>query len=206
MEIIWLGHACFVLESDGCRAVLDPYSFECYPPLSIEAHEVFCSHGHRDHNYTDGVRLLAPRKSAFTVTKIETFHDDAQGTLRGMNTMHLLEAEGLRVLHCGDLGHPLDAAQLAQVGRCDALLIPVGGYYTIDAKAAKTLTDALGARVVVPMHYRHGEYGLREVGGVEDFLALYDADEVTHLSQNRFTLTHETPHGVVVPQYKGASL
>ena len=33
MNIIWLGHSCFVAESAGWRVVLDPYYVETYPCL-----------------------------------------------------------------------------------------------------------------------------------------------------------------------------
>lgn len=54
MNIIWLGHSCFVVESAGWRVVLDPYYVETYPALHIEADEALCSHGHRDHAFFGG--------------------------------------------------------------------------------------------------------------------------------------------------------
>ena len=39
MKLTWLGHACFLLEEDGYRIVLDPYTGVAgYPPLHIQAH------------------------------------------------------------------------------------------------------------------------------------------------------------------------
>ena len=35
MNIIWLGHSCFVAESAGWRVVLDPYYVETYPARQI---------------------------------------------------------------------------------------------------------------------------------------------------------------------------
>ena len=62
MKLTWLGHACFLLEEDGYRIVLDPYTGVAgYPPLHIQAHAVFCSHGHFDHHATDCVELLPER-------------------------------------------------------------------------------------------------------------------------------------------------
>ena len=203
MEIIWLGHACFALESAGYRVVIDPYTMEHYPPLHTRADAVFCSHGHYDHNYVQAVELTDGRESPFTVETVATFHDEQGGALRGANTMHILRAEGLTVVHCGDLGHYPTAEQLAAIRGADALLIPVGGFFTIDAATARRVADAAGARVVVPMHYRHGAYGLRQVGPVEDFLRLYPSERVTLLQSNRFTLTADAPEGVVVPQFAG---
>lgn len=62
MNIIWLGHSCFVVESAGWRVVLDPYYVETYPALHIEADEALCSHGHRDHAFLEAVTLSGPRQ------------------------------------------------------------------------------------------------------------------------------------------------
>ena len=105
------------------------------------------------------------------------------------------------LVHCGDLGHYPNDEQLAAISGADALLIPVGGFYTIDAAMAKRVADAANPRVIVPMHYRHDPYGLRPIGTVEEFLKLYPAARVHHLNGNRFTLTAAEPSGVVVPRY-----
>ena len=114
MKLTWLGHACFLLEEDGYRIVLDPYTGVAgYPPLHIQAHAVFCSHGHFDHHATDCVELLPERESPFTVREVETFHDDRGGALRGTNTVRIFTAGGLSVAHLGDLGHQLTVEQAA---------------------------------------------------------------------------------------------
>jgi len=200
MRIIWNGHACFTLESGDYRLVLDPYTLEVYPPLSVTANEALCSHGHRDHNHVEAVTFREGGKSPFSVQKMAVFHDGEKGALRGENTVHIIDGEGLRIVHCGDLGHLLSEEQLAQIGKVDLLLIPVGGYYTIDAKEAKATVAAIAPRIVVPMHYRHGEFGLRPVGEVEDFLALCEQESVRRLDTNEFTLTAELS-GVIVPKF-----
>ena len=201
MEITWLGHACFALESGGCRVVLDPYTMEGYPPLHTFGDVVLCSHGHADHNYVQAVQLSTNKNDKFTIETVATFHDEKGGALRGNNTMHILRAEGLTVVHCGDLGHFPTDAQLAAIMGADALLIPVGGYYTIDAATEKRVADAAKPRVIVPMHYRHDPYGLREVGTLEAFLNLYHNEQVHYMTSNHFTLTHAAPAGVVVPRF-----
>ena len=201
MKLTWLGHACFLLEADGYRIVTDPYTgVPGYPPLSVSAHAVFCSHGHFDHNAVDRVTLLPHQDSPFTVREIASFHDDRGGTLRGGNTIRVFTADGISVAHLGDLGHPLSAEQLAAIGPVDAALVPVGGVYTLDATGAKSVCDALKPRCVLPMHYRHAPYGLAEVGGVEPFLALWPQAEVHRLSGLAIELT-KTVSGVLIPQF-----
>lgn len=203
MNITWLGHSCFLIESEGWRVVLDPYYVETYSALHVEADEALCSHGHRDHAFLEAVTLSGRDKteSPFTIETVSMFHDDKQGSLRGENTIHILRAEGLMVVHCGDLGHELSDEQLAAVRGCDALLIPVGGYYTIDAKTAKKVADAVAPRVIVPMHYRFGAHGYPEIGTLDEFLPLYEAKDIHKLAVNSFELTMAAPAGVIVPQF-----
>ena len=201
MKLTWLGHSCFVLEQDGYRVVFDPYFVESYPELRVSAHEALCSHGHRDHSFTEAVTLLRDgKKSPFTVETVDTFHDEKQGTLRGGNKMHIVRADGLTVVHAGDLGHELNEAQLAAVKGCDVLLLPVGGFFTIDAPTAKKIADAISPRVIVPMHYRFGAHGYDVIGTVDAFTKLYDS--VQYLDSDTFELTAVSPHGVVVPKFR----
>ena len=154
MRITWLGHACFLLEEDGYRIVTDPYTgVEGYPPLEAEAHAVYCSHHHFDHDAVDCVKLLPARESPFHVREIQAFHDDQKGALRGPNTIRVFTAGGVSVVHLGDLGHALTAEQLAAIGPVDGVLVPVGGVYTVDAQGAKAACDAIGPKWIVPMHY-----------------------------------------------------
>lgn len=201
MTITWLGHSCFAVESGGYTLVLDPYFVPNYPALHTSANEVLCSHGHRDHAFTEAVTLREGGASPFTVERIAAFHDEVQGAKRGENSIHSLSAEGLRIVHLGDLGHELTDEQLAPLRGCDLLLIPVGGYYTIDAATAKRVADAIGARVTVPMHYRHGAYGYAEIATLDDFLALCPAETVQRLDGNSFALTSDAPRGVLVPRF-----
>ena len=202
MKLTWLGHACFLLEQDGYRLVTDPYAgVEGYPPLAVEAHEVFCSHGHFDHNAVEQVALLPPAESPFAIREVSTFHDDQGGALRGDNTIRVFIAGGVSVAHLGDLGHPLTAEQLAAIGKVDGVLVPVGGVYTVDAQGARQVCRAIGPRWVVPMHYRHAPYGLPNVAGVEDFLSLWPEEQVHRLPCSSFSVTPETA-GVLVPAFE----
>ena len=193
MKLIWLGHACFAVEQEGYRIVLDPYTDVVgHEDVRTEAHAVLCSHGHFDHCAEAGVELLPERESPFTIRTVETCHDDQGGALRGPNTIHILTAGGVTVAHLGDLGHQLTKEQIAAVGKVDGILIPVGGTYTVDAEGAKAVCEALNPKWVVPMHYRHGGYGFPVLLTVEDFAALWDAEQVHRLSGAELKITEET--------------
>ena len=182
MKITWLGHSCFTVESQGYKIVLDPYKDGSVPglaPVREEADQFLCSHGHGDHCGTECVSLRQGKPSPFTVETIETWHDDKKGALRGPNTIHILSDSQCRVAHLGDLGCDLTPEQKDKLRDLTALLIPVGGHFTIDAAQAKRLADELSPDVVVPMHYRQAGVGYIVIGTVKRFTKLCD-DVVTY--------------------------
>lgn len=201
MKLTWMGHACFTLEQDGYTVITDPYTrVEGYPPLAVSAHAVFCSHHHFDHDAVDCVTLLKEGNSPFIIREVPSFHDDQSGSLRGTNTIRVFTAGDVSVVHLGDLGHQLTEEQLAAIGKVDGVLVPVGGVYTVDAQGAKQVCQAIGPKWVVPMHYRHAPYGLPNVAGVEDFLALWPREQVQRLTGPSFEVTAETA-GILVPAF-----
>ena len=134
---------------------------------------MLCSHQHHDHNYRAGVALRQDGPAnPFTITALPSFHDGCGGAKRGPNTIHLLEAQGLRVAHLGDIGAMPAPDVVERLQNLDAVLVPVGGFYTVGPKEAKEIVDALQARVVIPMHYRSDAFGFDVLAPVEDFLEL----------------------------------
>ena len=190
MKITWLGHSCFAVESQGYKIVLDPYKDVSVPglaPVREEADQVLCSHGHGDHCGTECVSLRQGKPSPFTVEAIETWHDNKKGSLRGPNTIHILSDGQRRVAHLGDLGCDLTPEQKDSLRNLTALLIPVGGHFTIDAAQAKRLADELSPTVTVPMHYRQAGVGFDVIGTVDQFTRL--CDNVVTYSGSELELT-----------------
>lgn len=193
MKLIWHGHSCFTLETSQGTVVFDPYedgSVPGLPPLHPQADLVLCSHEHHDHNARGSV-ALSGKSPSFTVERLDTFHDPEGGTLRGPNTIHMISADGLRVAHMGDLGCALTPEQLEKLRGLDAVLLPVGGYYTIDAAQANETARQLQARVVVPMHYRGAGFGYDVIAPLENFLAL--REDVIHYPGPSLTLEPDMP-------------
>ena len=167
MVIRQIHHAEFLIETEsGFRIVTDPYDSSCgYPVEAVRADAVLVSHGHHDHNAVEtisGHPTVISTEGIFSpdpmirVTAVTGYHDDEEGRKRGTTLLFLIEAEGLRIVHLGDLGCALDEEKIRKLFRPDILMIPVGGFFTIDGKQAAETAKALGARTVLPMHYKSG--------------------------------------------------
>ena len=185
MRLTYFGHSSFLVEAaDGTRIIIDPYlhgSFDGalrYAPIDEPADAVVASHTHEDHGATDTipgkplvfVHPVAETVGAVRITGIQVAHDEAGGKKRGKNTITVLDDGDIRLAHLGDLGHMLDAATVAAIGRVDVLLVPVGGFFTIDHKEAGQVLDSLDPRIVVPMHYKTDKCDF-PIAPVESFLA-----------------------------------
>ena len=199
VKLEYLGHSCFRLTALGQRLVLDPYadgSVPGLPPLRTEAEFVYCSHDHADHGAADCVRLTRPAPApAFSVTELLTDHDDRGGSQRGKNWIRVFDFDGLRVAHFGDLGRMLTAEEAEALSGLDAALIPVGGFFTIDAAQAKQIIDALRPRVAVLMHFRTDHSGYDVISHLDEVVrAMGDVAFVG----NPITLTEQTPRQIMI--------
>lgn len=201
IKLKWLGHSCFRAETEGGAVILDPFAPGSVPGCA-DIHEtadaVLSSHEHHDHNYREGVRLTG-KPSPFTVTVLESFHDDCSGEKRGPNLIHILEAGGIRFAHFGDIGCMPAPKLLEKLQGLDAALLPVGGFFTVGPKEAKDIADAVKPRIIIPMHYRSDRFGFDVIGPVDDFLAYFD--RVERLSSDTVELTSGMEPGVLVPNY-----
>ena len=181
MKITYLGHSCFKFEKDGFAMIIDPYqagSVPGYAPLKEHANQVLSSHKHGDHFGLNEVKLAVTRADTpFMVSFIETFHDDKNGALRGCNNVIIVDVDGMKIVHMGDIGCELSDDDIKKIKGCDVLMIPVGGFYTIDAKQAKAYVDKLQPKITIPMHYRGKGFGYDEIGTVDKFTKLFDEVE-----------------------------
>jgi L-ascorbate metabolism protein UlaG (beta-lactamase superfamily) len=102
------------------------------------------------------------------VTGVRTFLDDAKGKERGFNTVYLIEVEGMRVCHLGDLGHALTEEQTEALSNVDVLLVPAGGGTVLSPLVAAEVVSTLEPKLVIPMQFQT-ETGDPDFGPVDDF-------------------------------------
>lgn len=164
MDITFLGHSCFKIRGKNATVVTDPFDpvIVGLKLLKLSADIVTVSHEHGDHNKIELVNevrkvISGPGEyeiQGVSIIGMSTFHDDKRGKLRGKNTVYVIEIDGLRVAHLGDLGHNLSDKRLEQMGTIDILMIPVGGDYTINSQVAVEVARAIEPVITIPMHYQ----------------------------------------------------
>jgi L-ascorbate metabolism protein UlaG (beta-lactamase superfamily) len=88
------------------------------------------------------------------ITGVATFHDDRKGSLRGKNTIYIIEMDGITLCHLGDLGHPLNPNLIEEIGDIDIIFLPVGEVSTIPIDTAAEIVRQLEPDIVIPMHYK----------------------------------------------------
>lgn len=177
MKIEYSGHSCFRLDGE---LVIDPYKDGSVPglePLRVTAAKVICSHGHADHSGVECVEIVNG-ECGFEILEVPSWHDDQGGALRGPNTIFVISKNGEKLVHLGDLGHFPNEEQLKAISGADYLLIPVGGYYTIDAKMAAQICKAAQPKYIVPMHYRTNISGYPEIATVDKFMKLCEEEGI----------------------------
>ncbi|ALL01623.1 putative Zn-dependent hydrolase [Pyrodictium delaneyi] len=167
LRLKWWLHACFELEVDGKRLVIDPHDGGSlgvgFSAPSVKADYVLVTHDHYDHNAvekvsTDHTVVARERTGGFTlgpfkVKGVKLPHDEFDGRIRGFVVAYRIEVEGISLVHLSDLGRMLTEEEVREIGSVDIALIPAGDVYTLHPRQALEAAEALGARIVIPMHY-----------------------------------------------------
>ena len=170
---------------------MDPYGEGMGLTLGKEiADVVTISHSHPDHkgglnkvSSKEGDRLLVVERAGayesdgISVFGVRTWHDETQGAERGENIVFTVFMEGVNVCHLGDVGGVLTAEEVREIGEVDVLLMPVGGFYTVDgfAKIMENV-NALNPSILIPMHYQtplHDTKMFGEIKTLDWFLNAY---------------------------------
>jgi L-ascorbate metabolism protein UlaG (beta-lactamase superfamily) len=178
--------------------ITDPYGKRddlSYRSINESADIVTISHEHSDHNNAAAIKDKPQviRRNGVTKVKavefkgIPSYHDESMGSKRGNNIMFCFKVDNLRICHLGDLGHQLSDKQVSELGKIDILLIPVGGFYTIDANAANEVCNCLKPRVIIPMHFKNEKCAF-PIASVDEFLIA--KERVTHPDTSEVEFKH----------------
>lgn len=161
MKITWYGQSCFLLAGASTSIVIDPFGPKIGVLPRLPADVVTVTHDHFDHNYVQAVggrpSIIKAIGEYFVkdvkITGYPTYHDANAGADRGKNIVYLLETDGLRLAHLGDLGEPLPVDVTAALQAVDVLMIPVGLHVTIDIPEILQIIADITPKITLPMHY-----------------------------------------------------
>ncbi|MFC1789399.1 MBL fold metallo-hydrolase [Patescibacteria group bacterium] len=183
MNIIWKGQSCFQITTQKAKIqiniIIDPFKEETGLRVSsMTADIVLITHNHPDHNNVKAVSgepFVASGPGEYDVKDIyiqgiSSWHDNVHGKELGENTIYIIDVEGLRLCHLGDIGQKeLTDDQLEKIGSVDVLFVPVGGNSTISAKEALNIMSQIEPETTIPMHYQIPKLKYK-LDGVEKFL------------------------------------
>ena len=191
MQIIWRGQSCFqIISVQGkngyVNIVIDPFDERIGLRVpKLEADILLITHDHYDHNNVKAVLGSSSQTSPFLINGpgeyeikgifiqgIDSYHDSSLGKERGLNVIYIIEAEGMRICHLGDLGQKeLFPEQVEKIGDIDVLMLPIGGVYTIDAKEAIKIMSQIEPKITIPMHYQIPKLKIK-LEGIDKFLKI----------------------------------
>lgn len=175
MDINYLGHSSFKIKGKTTQLVMDPYDEKItgfkYP--SVEAKVLTVSCNLPDHNYkfiVQGGPFIIERPGEYevdgaTILGIRTSHKDKANI---ENISYVVEIDGLRLLHLGDIGEKLSNEELSEMGEIDILFLPVGGDMTVGPKEASEIVNQIEPKIVIPMHYRTPDINQELFGKLAD--------------------------------------
>jgi len=174
MKLVYLGHSSILFVTRrGSRIVIDPYNLKVnkkFPQLSADV--VLISHLHPDHNgshlvggnpkvlrrtteFLSSFEVKTSKNEIIEFLAVPSFHDEMEGRKYGPNTIWVFSIDGIRIAHCGDLGHILKEQQIKEIGVVDILVAPIGGGgYTIGPKEFLIVMEQLKSMISIPVHYK----------------------------------------------------
>ncbi len=199
ITIKWLGHSAFLITANnGTTIITDPYGQYDglnYEPISESANISLISHQHGDHcggNVTGNPQVIDKAGNAIAngieFRGIASHHDQSSGTQRGDNIIFCFTLDGIKVCHLGDLGHLLSNEQVQEIGEVDILMIPVGGFFTINASEATQVCNQIKPKVIIPMHVSNSKCAF-PIAPIDDFVQNKSDIEQTESVEKQFAKT-----------------
>lgn len=161
-EIRWYGHNCFRIRAKEATVLTDPVARSTgYAMGRQNADIVTISDEHAGDINLNALRsdfqtIRGPGEYEMHdvfVTGVRTYRAEERRPESGYNTIYLIEIEGLKIGHFGNLGHGLSDEQAEIFNAVDILMIAAGGGGVLDHEKAADLVTQLSPKAVIPMRF-----------------------------------------------------
>ncbi|MCI0638346.1 MAG: MBL fold metallo-hydrolase [Gemmataceae bacterium] len=213
VTVTWHGHSFFTVQSSkGTVVAFDPHAIQEYGRrIGIKADLILMSHQHNDHtqvkvieNYKEakiipGLKGVGQRADwnhvdegfkDVHIRSVGVYHDNIEGMRYGKNTIFLVEMDGWRIAHLGDLGHSLTPGQLKRIGPVDVLMVPVGGIYALNGSEAKEVVAQIKPKeYIFPTHLGTKVY--TNLLPVDEFLQDQEGAKIAKSDDNKIILNRD---------------
>ena len=175
VNIQWLGHASFKIWTEESVVYIDPWKLK---DMEGKADVVLVSHGHFDHYSAEDVKKVCGEETKI-ISSTDVIEQEKRGQVLGpgetieagelkvtgvaaynqKKQFHpkekrwlgfVVEVESVKIYYAGDTDLTEEMKELEGI---DVALLPVGGTYTMDAKAAAEAVKAMKPKAAVPYHW-----------------------------------------------------
>jgi L-ascorbate metabolism protein UlaG (beta-lactamase superfamily) len=177
VRIGYVGHSTFLIESPRGVKIATDYNDYVRPRVLPDI--VTMNYAHSTH-YTDhpdpGIKHVLrgwgpspdrPARHDIQVSDVRVRNVPTNirsymtgNTERHGNSIFIYEIANMCIAHLGHLHHTLNQQQLNEIGRIDAVMVPVDGGATLDLEGMIEVLTALKAPLMIPMHF-FSAYSLR---------------------------------------------
>lgn len=175
MKITWFGHASFKIETSGKTIYIDPYVLPKGSPL---ADIILITHDHYDHCDISKINEIKSERTKIVTTEkaaqklggdvkkvragdsleiegvrirvVDSYNTNKPFHPKGVGVGFIVESEGKSVYHTGDSDY---IPEMNSLQGLTAVLVPIGGTYTMGIEDAVKAVMAMKPKIAIPMHY-----------------------------------------------------